>query len=86
MDLLTAAVAAFLVCTTLLLVLRPVAVAVGLLDRPGGHKQHRGEIPVIGGIAIDCSGAVLALELGIGDQFTVQTPGGGGFGRARFPD
>ena len=41
---------------------------------------------VIGGIAIDCSDAVLALELGIGDQFTVQTPGGGGFGRARFPD
>ena len=61
MDLLTAAIAAFLVCTTLLLVLRPVAVAVGLLDRPGGHKQHRGEIPVIGGIAIFLGAAVAAL-------------------------
>ena len=61
MDLLTAAVAAFLVCTTLLLVLRPVAVAVGLLDRPGGHKQHRGEIPVIGGIAIFLGAAIAAL-------------------------
>ena len=61
MDLLTAAVAAFLVCATLLMVLRPVAVAVGLLDRPGGHKRHRGNIPVIGGIAIFCGVAVAAL-------------------------
>ncbi len=61
MDLLTAAVAAFLVCTTLLFVLRPVAVAVGLLDRPGGHKRHRGEIPVVGGIAIFAGVAVAAL-------------------------
>ena len=62
MHLLTAAVVAFLVCTTLLLVLRPVAVAVGLLDRPGGHKRHRGDIPVIGGIAIFFGAAVAALS------------------------
>ena len=45
----------------MLMVLRPVAVAVGLLDRPGGHKRHRGNIPVIGGIAIFCGVAVAAL-------------------------
>jgi len=44
-----------------MLVLRPVAVAVGLLDRPGGHKRHRGDIPVIGGIAIFLGAALAAL-------------------------
>ena len=61
MNLLITAVAAFLVCATLLLVLRPVAVAVGLVDRPGGHKRHRGDIPVIGGIAIFGGVAIAAL-------------------------
>jgi UDP-GlcNAc:undecaprenyl-phosphate GlcNAc-1-phosphate transferase len=32
--------------------LRPVAMALGLVDRPGGRKSHIGEIPVIGGIAM----------------------------------
>ena len=32
--------------------LRPVARAVGLIDKPGGRKMHVGEIPVIGGIAM----------------------------------
>lgn len=32
--------------------LRPVAEAVGLVDRPGGRKSHTGEIPIIGGIAM----------------------------------
>ena len=61
LNLLLSAFAAFLVCATLLFVLRPVAAAVGLLDRPGGHKRHRGEIPVIGGIAIFVGAAVAAL-------------------------
>jgi UDP-GlcNAc:undecaprenyl-phosphate GlcNAc-1-phosphate transferase len=32
--------------------LRPVAVAVDLVDKPGGRKTHRGEIPVVGGLAM----------------------------------
>ena len=32
--------------------LRPVAVAVELVDKPGGRKTHRGEIPVVGGLAM----------------------------------
>lgn len=48
-------------CATLLFVLRPVAAAVGLLDRPGGHKKHFGDIPVIGGIAIFAGAGLAAL-------------------------
>lgn len=43
---------AFLVTVSMLFVLRPLARSVGLLDRPGGHKTHSGDVPVIGGIAI----------------------------------
>jgi UDP-GlcNAc:undecaprenyl-phosphate GlcNAc-1-phosphate transferase len=32
--------------------LRPYASSLGLVDRPGGHKQHSGDVPVIGGIAM----------------------------------
>ncbi len=32
--------------------LRPVAVAIELVDKPGGRKTHHGEIPVVGGLAM----------------------------------
>ena len=32
--------------------LRPLAARLGLLDLPGGHKQHLGAVPVIGGLAM----------------------------------
>ncbi len=40
--------------TTLMLLccLKPLALRVGLLDSPGGHKHHRHPVPVIGGIAM----------------------------------
>lgn len=43
------AIAAALFCIWLL---RPLAVRVGFVDRPGGRKQHAQDIPLIGGIAI----------------------------------
>ena len=43
---------AFLVTIVSLWLLRPVAISVGLVDRPGGHKTHNGDIPLIGGIAM----------------------------------
>ena len=43
---------AFLVTAAMLFVLRPVAVALGLVDTPNHRKQHAGDVPVIGGIAI----------------------------------
>ena len=36
----------------LALSLSPIARAIGLLDQPGGRKQHKGNIPLIGGICI----------------------------------
>jgi len=43
---------AFIVATTFMLALRPVALGIGLVDRPGGRKLHSGNIPITGGIAM----------------------------------
>ncbi|MDN5848570.1 MAG: undecaprenyl/decaprenyl-phosphate alpha-N-acetylglucosaminyl 1-phosphate transferase [Nitrococcus sp.] len=32
--------------------LRPIAVHWGVVDRPGGRKHHRGEVPLVGGTAL----------------------------------
>ena len=56
-------IAAFLVASSLMLVLRPVAIAIGMVDRPGGRKVHRGEIPIVGGIAM-LAGLVVAAVAG----------------------
>jgi UDP-GlcNAc:undecaprenyl-phosphate GlcNAc-1-phosphate transferase len=42
----------FLVTLSFLLVLRPVAAAVGLVDVPGGRKTHDVPVPVIGGVCM----------------------------------
>lgn len=42
----------FSVTAIFILALRPVAIAAGLVDQPGGRKQHIGVVPVIGGIAM----------------------------------
>ncbi len=42
--------------------LRPVAVAVDLVDKPGGRKKHRGEVPVVEGIAM-FMGCIFGLGL-----------------------
>jgi UDP-GlcNAc:undecaprenyl-phosphate GlcNAc-1-phosphate transferase len=47
-----AAFACFLATLLAMTALRPVAVAVQLVDKPGGRKTHRGEIPIVGGIAM----------------------------------
>ena len=43
---------AFAVTAVLTLTLRPLALHLHLTDKPGGRKQHIGEIPVVGGIAM----------------------------------
>ena len=43
---------AFVITIAFMFSLRPVAVAVGLVDVPGGRKRHDGPVPVIGGIAM----------------------------------
>lgn len=43
---------ATVVCFTSVLLLRPIAVSWGLVDRPDNRKRHVGDIPLIGGLAI----------------------------------
>ena len=45
-------VISFLVSILSLIVFRPLAFNVGLVDIPSERKMHRGHIPLIGGIAI----------------------------------
>ncbi len=47
-----ASLACFFVTLLGMVALRPVAVAVDLVDKPGGRKTHRGDIPVVGGLAM----------------------------------
>jgi UDP-GlcNAc:undecaprenyl-phosphate/decaprenyl-phosphate GlcNAc-1-phosphate transferase len=56
-----AAAASFFACWLAIIALRPIAVAVNLVDRPGGRKTHHGEIPVVGGLAM-----FIGIVLGVG--------------------
>ena len=60
MNPITNSFAAFCVVAALLPALRPLARAMNLIDRPGGHKTHHGEVPVVGGLGIFV-GLVIAL-------------------------
>jgi UDP-GlcNAc:undecaprenyl-phosphate GlcNAc-1-phosphate transferase len=57
----TAAAASFFTSWLAIVALRPLAIAVDLVDRPGGRKTHHGEIPVVGGLAM-----FLGIVLGVG--------------------
>jgi UDP-GlcNAc:undecaprenyl-phosphate/decaprenyl-phosphate GlcNAc-1-phosphate transferase len=52
MNELGAGFACFFATLLAMAALRPVAVAIELVDKPGGRKTHRGEIPVVGGLAM----------------------------------
>ncbi len=43
---------AFLITVAWLLLLRPIALKIGLTDKPSTRKKHSGDIPLIGGLAI----------------------------------
>jgi UDP-GlcNAc:undecaprenyl-phosphate GlcNAc-1-phosphate transferase len=60
-----AAIASFLVAVTMVMALRPLARVLGLMDKPGGRKTHRGEIPLVGGLAM-LSGLLIATLGGSG--------------------
>jgi UDP-GlcNAc:undecaprenyl-phosphate/decaprenyl-phosphate GlcNAc-1-phosphate transferase len=55
------AAGSFAVCVLAILALRPLAIAVDLIDRPGGRKTHHGNVPIVGGLAM-----FMGLVLGIG--------------------
>jgi UDP-GlcNAc:undecaprenyl-phosphate GlcNAc-1-phosphate transferase len=52
MTMLLAVVLACVVTSGLIVVLRPLAVTIGLVDLPDTRKSHQGPIPLIGGLAI----------------------------------
>ena len=52
LELLAPALVAFVITLLAILVLRPLAIKVDLVDRPGGRKVHEGAVPVIGGLAM----------------------------------
>lgn len=43
---------AFVTTVALMLALHPIAHRIGLVDQPGGRKQHDGAVPIIGGLAM----------------------------------
>ncbi len=43
--------------------LRPLAIRIGFVDKPGGRKQHLKEVPLIGGIALFCGFCFASLSL-----------------------
>ncbi|HWE47664.1 MAG TPA: MraY family glycosyltransferase [Caulobacteraceae bacterium] len=65
--------AAFLLTAALVLALRPIAARLGLLDHPGGRKDHATPTPVIGGLAI-ALGAAASIGL-FGGPGTAGAPG-----------
>lgn len=50
----TEAITMFLIALTALLIVQPLARKYRLVDKPGGRKQHNGDIPLIGGISLYC--------------------------------
>lgn len=66
-----AATLAFGVTLLAMLALRPIAVAVDLLDKPGGRKTHYGEVPIVGGLAMFLGVAFGASMVPFPDAFGV---------------
>lgn len=58
------ALLAFAIAAFLSHFLRRPALRIGLVDVPGGRKQHAGEIPVVGGIAMFCGFTFSLLAVG----------------------
>ena len=51
--------------TGLIWLLRPLACRIGLVDHPGGRKDHKQPTPLIGGVAVFCAFLLLLLTLDI---------------------
>jgi len=60
--------AAFGLTVFLLLLLRPVAFHIGLVDKPDERKQHEGIVPLTGGLAmfVALSFSILTLDISLG--------------------
>jgi UDP-GlcNAc:undecaprenyl-phosphate GlcNAc-1-phosphate transferase len=58
------ALLALIACAIAARALSAMAARMGLVDRPGGRKQHEGDIPITGGIAMYLGFAIAALAAG----------------------
>jgi len=65
MGLVTSLFCTLLITVLFILALRPIAIAIGLVDTPGGRKTHKGSTPVVGGIAMYLGLFFGSLSLGI---------------------
>jgi UDP-GlcNAc:undecaprenyl-phosphate GlcNAc-1-phosphate transferase len=52
LNALSSAAVALVITILAIVVLRPVAISLDLVDRPGGRKMHRGAVPLVGGLAM----------------------------------
>jgi len=70
----------FLMSVAIIYAAMPVAVRIGLVDKPGGHKLHEDHVPLVGGLAIFMSVGfawVLVLTLGLGSMNSIFVAAGG---------
>lgn len=73
-----ASLAAFALTVLAILVLRPLAIAVNLVDYPGGRKTHEGQVPLVGGLAIFMAFAISVGLMFPAKPFAVALMGVGG--------
>lgn len=72
--------AAFLTSVFAIYIVKPIAVRIGLVDKPGGHKAHDAHVPLVGGLAIFLAVGlawVLAPRLGLSTINSVFAAAGG---------
>ena len=60
-------ITALVTCAALVLALRSVAHHIGVVDHPGGRKQHEHPTPTVGGVAMFLA---VALTLYLADAYT----------------
>ena len=66
---------AFFITILIIVVSAPVAIRLGLTDTPNARKRHVGEIPVIGGIAIFLTLALVGTFWGDSNQSLITVNG-----------
>lgn len=60
---------AFAITVLTIILLKPLSIRLGLVDEPGGRKDHQGHVPLIGGIAISVGlgFGLLTLNISLSD-------------------
>ena len=66
-EIIISAIISFVICCGVIPFLRIKAGTLGLVDKPGGRKQHSGDVPIVGGLAVFLSvmfsGAILRMDI-----------------------